>query len=71
MQIIIWMYLYVRERLNEVFNEYSKNDDLLMNQIKINANICARKHCFLNLGIILFIPFIILLSTLILITVLI
>jgi hypothetical protein len=60
-----------RDKLNELFNEYSKNDDLLLDQIKINANICARKHRFLNAGIILFIPFIILLSMLILITVLI
>lgn len=48
-------------QLNCLFIEYSKNDDLLDEQIKNNSIICNKKHLFLEKGIRILIPFIIIL----------
>ena len=55
-----------RDDLNLMLDSFSKDDELLIDQIKINSDICKTKHKYLVCGIVLLLPFIGLLSTLIL-----
>ncbi len=55
-----------REELGKVLNDYAKDDELLMDQMKINSEICNKKHFYLVIGEILLIPFIVILSVMIL-----
>jgi hypothetical protein len=55
-----------REDLNIILDEFVNDDELLIDQIKINSNICDKKHFYLVCGELLFIPFIILLSSMVL-----
>ena len=47
------------DKLKESIYNSSKNDTDVLEQIKINSNICAKKHYCLKLGAIMYIPFII------------
>ena len=55
-----------REELDKVLNDYAKDDELLKDQMKINSEICNKKHFYLVIGEILLIPFIAILSIMIL-----
>ena len=49
-----------RDDINEMLNNYATNDELLIDQIKINSDICKRKHCFLEIGMMFLILFVLL-----------
>lgn len=53
-----------REKIDELLNDYSKDDVQLTDQIKINSDICNKKHLFLISGVFMMLPFMIVLSTL-------
>ncbi len=55
-----------REDLNNILDGFANDDELLIDQIKINSNICDKKHFYLVCGELLLIPFIVLLSSMIL-----
>ena len=49
--------------------QYNSDNSMIIEQIKINAEICAKKHKFLKLGIIFFVPFISLIVAMIFMTI--
>ena len=57
-----------KQDLKAAIKRYSEEDDMILEQIKINAEICMKKHKCLKLGVILFIPFIICIVATILMT---
>ena len=57
-----------KQDLKDAIKRYSEEDDMILEQIKINAEICMKKHKCLKLGIIFFIPFIICIVAMILMT---
>ena len=57
-----------KQDLKDAIKRYSEDDDMILEQIKINAEICMKKHKCLKLGIIFFIPFIICIVAMILMT---
>ena len=46
-----------KEELNDSIKNYKKDSSLILEQIKINSSICARKQKWLKFGIFLLIPF--------------
>ena len=54
-----------RENIDKILDEFSNDDTLLVDQIKINSDICRKKHSFLVAGILLLVPFLGVLSALI------
>lgn len=54
---------------NNFFYNYTKKDNLLIEQIIINSKICKIKHFFLKLGILVLIPFSVNLLILIILTI--
>ena len=57
-----------KQDLKAAIKRYSEEDDMILEQIKINAEICMKKHKCLKLGVIFFIPFIICIVAMILMT---
>ena len=57
-----------KQDLKAAIKTYSEEDDMILEQIKINAEICMNKHKCLRLGVIFFIPFIICIVAMILMT---
>ena len=57
------------KKYDELLEDYTKNDNLLTEQIIINSRICKTKHSFLKVGIISLIPFSIFLLVLIILTI--
>lgn len=55
-----------RNELDAMLHDYSMDDELLTDQIKINADICGRKHLFIFCGELLLMPFVLLITILIL-----
>lgn len=49
---------YSDEELTKDIKKYESNENLIVDQIKINANICNQKHIFLKMGAILLVPFV-------------
>ena len=58
-----------KQDLKDAIKRYSKEEDMILEQIKINAEICMKKHKCLQLGTIFFIPFIICIVVMILMTI--
>lgn len=56
------------EELKQSISEYNGDNKMVVEQIKINAEICVQKHKCLKLGIIFFVPFIALIVAMILMT---
>lgn len=54
---------------NKYFEDYTKDDNLLTEQIIINSKICNRKHLWLKIGIMSLVPFALLLLVVILMTI--
>lgn len=54
-----------RENIDKILDDFSNDDTLLVDQIKINSDICNQKHFFLVAGILLLVPFLGVLSALI------
>ncbi|MCI6357478.1 MAG: DUF5706 domain-containing protein [Erysipelotrichaceae bacterium] len=61
--------IYGHKEYDDLLEDYTKNDNLLTEQIIINSKICKTKHLFLKVGIISLIPFSILLLVLIVLTI--
>ena len=57
-----------KQDLKVAIKRYSKEEDLILEQIKINAEICMKKHKCLKLSIFFFIPFIVCIVAMILMT---
>ena len=58
-----------KEELNNAIKNYKKDSTLILDQIKINSSICARKQKWLKVGILFLIPFIILMVLMIFMTI--
>ena len=57
------------EQYKQDLDKYLDTDDIIIKQIKINADICNKKHFWLKVGIILLIPFALIMFSLILLNI--
>ena len=58
-----------KEELNEAIKKNNENNGMILDQIKNNSKICSTKHFWLKSSIILFLPFVLLIFVMILMTI--